>query len=114
MLDSEDVLFAGHRKGLADRDCVSRCLGLFRLSSNPEEGDVARVDIPENGALRLNAVKASNVPPIGAGKTEAAEGARHTLSGISARREQYPQTGAAQGCSLTSVESTCSRVQRIA
>ncbi len=84
VFDSEDVVLSGHRKGVADRDLVSRSLGLYRWGRDPEEGDRRVWRYPRKWGLRSSAVKVNKVPPIGPGKAEMADGARHILSGGSA------------------------------
>jgi hypothetical protein len=92
LFDSEGVLFAwAIGKALLIVIVSVGALVHFAWVTTRKKEIVARVDIPENGALRSSAVEASKVPPIERGKT-----------------------GAAHGRSLTSVESTRSRVQRIA
>lgn len=84
MFDSEDVVFAwAIGKALLIVIVSVGALVYFAWGATRKKEIVARVDILENGALRSSAVKASKVP-IGPGKTGAADGALHILSGISA------------------------------
>ena len=85
MFDSEDVVFAwAIGKALLIVIVSVGALVYIAWVATRKKEIVARVDIPENGTLRSSAVNASKVPPIGPGKTRAAEGARHILSGTSA------------------------------
>ena len=114
VFDSEDVVLSGHRKGVADRDLVSRSLGLYRWGRDPEEGDRRVVEISPKMGLE---VKRRQSEQGAADRTRkdrnGGRGTPYSVWGLG-RREQYSHPGATHGRSLVSVKGTRSRLQRIA
>ena len=84
MFDSEDVVFAwAIGKALLIVIVSVGALVYVAWVVTRKKEIASRVEIPENGALKSSAVKASNVPFSAPGKTGTGEGARHILSGAS-------------------------------
>jgi hypothetical protein len=103
VFDSEDVIFAWAigKALLIVIVSVSALVYIAWVATRKKE-IVARVGIPENRALRSSAVNASKVL-IGPGRTGAAEGARHILSGTSSeenntREPEQPTVAAFSVC----------------
>ncbi len=96
MFDSEDVVFAWAigKALLILMVSVGALIYIAWLATWKKE-IVTRADIPENGALRSSAVNASKVPPIGPGKTGAAEEVSETSSEEDNTRKPEQSTVAA-------------------
>jgi hypothetical protein len=84
VFDSEDVVFvwAIGKALLIVIVSLSALLYIAWVATRKTE-IVARVDIPEAGALKLRAVKAGRMQPIGPGQFGAADRTRHIPSGTS-------------------------------